>query len=426
MSPIARHIEPQVTTLLGAFPAVMVQGARQVGKSTLAGLIATRRPSRVVTLDDVATRTAAETDPVAFVDQFVDGLLVIDEVQRAPDLLVSLKASIDRDRRPGRFLLTGSSNLLRRSVAPDSLAGRLVSVELHGLSQGELTGRSDDLVARLRGGIDPSAVQVRTARSDYAEMIAAGGYPEARALSERLRNVWFDSYVSRLLERDVGDLAPRVDAARIRAVLALVAANQSGELVKARVARAAGVPESTVTTYLDLLDALFLTHGLQPWGANLTSRVSKRTKMLVGDSGLALRLSRTTPQQLEVIGSTQIGGALEGFVAAELIKQRTWSDEDYELYHFRDRSGREVDLVAECGDGSVVAFEVKASSTIRPEHLSGLVMLRDRLGSRFACGVVLYAGTTGVVLGDRLCALPVAALWDAEEMTASGANHRPG
>lgn len=409
---LERHAAAFASEALDAFPALVIQGARQVGKSTFAQILSRDRRALLLTLDDPSVLDAARSDPVAFVTQFAEGTLVIDEVQRAPELILPVKASIDRDRRPGRFILTGSSDLLRMSRTPDSLAGRAVSVHLRTLSQGEIAGRHDDLLGRLKSQPSVAGFTSATDRAGYVEALSAGGYPEARLLSPRLRNAWFDSYVERLMEHDLPDVAPRVDRGRMTALLRLVAANQAGELVKARLARDSGVPESSVTTYLDLLETMYLTESLAPWTPNLTSRESSRRKQFVSDPALALRLSRVSAQQLAPIASPFLGAAVEAFVAGELFRQQSWSAEEFELFHYRDRDGREVDIVAEFFDGSVIGLEVKSGATYRTEHFTGLRLLRERLGDRFLGGYVLGTAAESIAFGDRLWGLPISALWE--------------
>lgn len=400
--------------LISHFPAVVIQGARQVGKSTFARMLIEDSNHVSITLDDPTTRTAANEDPTAFVTQAGNGTLVIDEIQRDPGLLLAIKAQIDADRRPGRFLLTGSSDLLRLSGTPDSLAGRAVTLELGGFSQGELHAHKDDFAAQARnssnlGDGKPSV----WARTDYVHALAQGGYPEVRKLSDRLRATWFDSYVDRLLTRDVGDVSRGLSTDRLLAVLRLVAANQGGELVQARLANALSMPKSAISSYLSALSALYLTTDLPPWRANLTKREIGRHKVSVSDSGLALRLARFTPSKLEpVAASTTLGMQLEAFVASELTKQQGWSTEEFELFHFRDRDGLEVDLVMEFSDDRVFLIEVKATETIRSEHTKAIKSLARRLGDRFIGGAVLTLVPTRISLGDNVWALPISALWD--------------
>jgi len=397
--------------LLSAFPAVVIQGARQVGKSTLARQLVEDRTAVVVTLDDRRTRDAAVADEMAFVEQCPDGVLVIDEVQREPELLLAIKASIDRDRRPGRFLLTGSADLLTVKGRSDSLAGRAATLRLRGLSQGELAGHPEDFVAWILAGTPPHRFATGLTRADYAAAMAQGGYPDVRGLSRRLRHAWCDSYLDRVLERDATLLPSGGQSRRLRSVLSLLAANQAGELVKARIADGADIPRNTITAYLDVLRSVYLVDELPPWTANLTRREIGRPKAFVGDSALALRLNRQTEQQLLPLTSDSIGGLFEAFVASELLKQQSWSEHDYQLFHFRDRDGAEVDLVLELDDGRVIALEVKASSTYRSEHFTGLRFLKDRLGDRFIAGLVVGMADTGYQYADRLYGLPAAALW---------------
>ncbi|MEY9852912.1 putative AAA+ superfamily ATPase [Leifsonia sp. EB41] len=414
MALIDRNVFTFADSIAGAFPALVIQGARQVGKSTLAGQLARGRDAQILTLDDEQTRAAAVEDPTGFVEQNPDGMLVIDEIQRHPELTLAVKASIDRNRRPGRFILTGSSDLLRSRRATDSLAGRAISVSLRSFSQGELHGRREDFVRAALGSALKATVKSELTRNDYARMIASGGYPDAHDRTARLRSIWFDGYVDRLVRRDARELINITDPHRLKSLLRLIAANQSGELVKARFAQDAAIPPTSITAYLDTLEMLFLVDLLQPWSPNLTSRETGRAKATISDSGLASRLSRVTEGQLTPVDGSahHIGALMEGFVVGELLKQQTWSDEEFELFHYRTKSGVEVDIVIELADGSVLAIEVKSGSTFKTDHFRGLRYLRDRLGDRFIAGIVLNTGRTGYRYSDRLWGLPVASLWE--------------
>lgn len=413
MTLVERNVSSFAQEVIDTFPAAVIQGARQVGKSTLAGQLAATRNARIVTLDDEATLAAAIEDPLGFVGQHPDGMLVIDEIQRHPELTLAIKASIDRDRRSGRFLLTGSSDLLRTRRATDSLAGRAATIPLRPFSQGELAGRRDDFAHRFRAGIPYTEVRSEVTRADYARMIVAGGYPTAHDLVARMRNVWFDGYVDRLIHRDARELVNLTDPSRLMSLLRLLAANQAGELVKARFAQDAGIPATSINPYLDTIEALFLIDLLRPWTPNLTKRETGKPKASVVDSGLAARLSRITEQQLTPVdgASQHLGALMEGFVVGELRKQQGWSAEEYELFHYRTRDGLEVDVILEFADGQVLGIEVKSGATFRAEHFTGLRTLRDRLGDRFAGGIVLGTGNTGYRFADRLYGLPVSSLW---------------
>lgn len=417
MSPLLhRNAGPWIDELLTYFPVVILQGGRQVGKSTLAGQLAEQHGGSIVTMDNDNDRASATSDPSGFLSLHSGAQagepLVIDEIQRAPELILAIKESVDADRRPGRFLLTGSADLHRIERTPDSLAGRAVSVTLGGFSQGEVRGTREDFVGSvvngaLQGPLPTSALQ----RVDYPGILARGSFPELRQLPERMRSVWLDAYVSSLVNRDMAELMHLTDPARVTSVLRLLAANQAGELVKARVSKQTGIPESTLTSYLALLRTLYLTDVLPPWTPNLARREIGRPKVFLPDSALAMHLSSVSEAQLAT-HDEYFGALLEGFVAAELRRQQTWTAAEHRLFSYRNSNGREVDCLIELSDGRVIALEVKASSTVRASHFRHLEFLREELGDRFIAGIVLSTAPEPARFGDRMWALPVSALWE--------------
>jgi predicted AAA+ superfamily ATPase len=343
-----------------------------------------------------------------------EGTVIIDEIQRDLDLTLAIKSSVDTNRRPGRFILTGSSDLLRLTGNPDSLAGRAVTIDLRGFSQGEIGGNTDDFAAQVVAGFDPSAVKSEWTRDRYIAALATGGYPEAQTLSSRMRNLWLDSYVDRILSRNLGDVSRGLSADRLGSVLRLVAANQGGELIQTRLATSLGMPKASIAAYLAALKTLYLTTDLPPWGANLTAREVSRHKVSVADSALAMRLIRLDPTPLSgptAVNKPVLGGLLEAFVASELNKQAGWSEQPYSLYHFRDSDGIEVDIVLEYDNGDAVLIEVKASSTYGSDQTAGIRALAKRLGKRFRAGIVLGMSSQGHALGDRIIGLPISTLW---------------
>lgn len=391
---------------------VVLQGARQVGKSTLAATIAGERPgATLITLDDEPVRRAAQADPAGFIDAF-DGLTVIDEVQRAPELLLAIKARVDRRRQPGQFLLTGSANLLRLRSVQDSLAGRAETIELFGFSQGELAGHRETFVDRIISESLPTNWASDLNRSDYLERACAGSYPEALTRTGRRRTTWFDSYASRIIERDAPDVSGLQRLGDLDRLLRLVAARNASELNQADLAADAGFAARTLPPYLDLLDTLYLTWRLPAWSTNLTNRVAERPKIALLDSGLAAHLIHVSPTSLRPDRTPEPAGPLlEAFVLAEVRKQCGWNEEPVRLYHYRDRTGPEVDLVIEHTDGRIAAIEVKATTSLGTNSAKWLAFLRDRLGDRFVQGVVLHTGPRALPLGDRLTAQPIEALW---------------
>lgn len=413
MDLLTRNAAAVARERLSTSSAVIIEGARQVGKSTLAAQLADD-DAVVANLDVTATRDAARADPEGFVAQAGSRQLVIDELQRQPELTLAIKAAIDADRRPGRFLITGSSSLLRVRGTADSLAGRAARIRLFGLSGGEGRGLIDDLASVVRTSGPEQLVEHRSdlTRADYAELLGVGAYPEARTLSPRSRRAWFDDYLDAVLGRDLPELRREIRPGRALSILRTLAGRQSSELVRERLGVDAGVPATTLPGYLDLLADVGLIATVAPWTPNLSKREIGRHKTVVLDSGLAVRLARMSPDQLATFGYGEAMGAfLESFVTAELLKQRTWSASDHELFHYRDRAGTEVDLVLEYDDGSVLGIEVKAATSYNRAQFSNLATLRDRVGERFIAGIVLGTASHGYRYADRLVGAPISALW---------------
>lgn len=409
-APIRRALEPRVRAALADTPIVVIQGARQVGKSTLAGVIGDSIGAVHVTLDDATSLAAARFDPAAFVAQAGAGCLVIDEAQRAPELILALKAAVDRDRRPGRFLLTGSADLLR--LGGDSLAGRAETLELWGFAQAELRGGGGHVIDRLLAG-DLELGGSGLGRAGLLELVCAGAYPEALARGPGARRAaWFASYVSRIAERDVRELSGLRYASAVPDILRVVGAHTAGVVSKATLARDVGMAEPTLSPYLDLLESLRLVVRLPNWSGTAVSRARSTRKVLLADSGLAAWFANATPASLGPAADPDRAGRLvETFAICEILKGSGWSQTPVRAFHWRDRRQHEVDLVLEAPDGRVVAVEVKASSRVDAGDLAGLRAFARRAGDRLAAGVVLHTGERAVPFGDRLAALPLDALW---------------
>lgn len=385
---------------------VVVNGARQVGKSTLAEMVLRQAEGGVARfLDDPGTRAAAAEDPVRFIRH--EGLMLIDEVQRVPDLWLAIKNLVDREPRAGRFLLTGSARLLGLRSLPDALPGRSETVELWPLSQGEIDGAPDGFVdaAYSRGG-DLRAEPVGLRRKDYLARAGMGGYPEAvRRESPRRRERFFESYLADLLARDVKQVADIARASDMRRLLSLLAAQTSGLLNMNRLASELSISAPTVRSYVEILDTIYLIRLVPAWSANSTTRAVATPKVIFVDSGLANYL--TTGAET----GSPVGGLLENFVLGELARQLTWSRVSARLFHYRDRDQYEVDAVLEDNVGQVIGVEVKAAETVRTDDFRGLRLLKRRLGDRFRAGFVLYCGVESLAFGDGLTCLPVSALW---------------
>lgn len=369
-----------------------------------------------VNLDSATTRAAAEADPDGFIDQYPRGTLAIDEIQRVPKLLLSIKNSLDSNRTPGRFVITGSSNIMRLRGAEESLAGRIQTLSLRGLSHGERNGVTEDFAAMAFSLTPRTGAQLTEStlsRSDYFRLCTTSSYPGLLGLSERQAGLWLDSYFHTVLSKDVSSVAAIRHSDRLPVLLEYFAAQGSMEVVNAHLARALNLSESTIPSYVDALEAVFLIDKLPAWGNNLARRSVSRPKVSLQDSGLAAHIAGLSAESVELdIASASTGGLMESFVASELWKQRTWSSVDYRMFHFRDRDGAEVDLILENRRRHIVGIEVKATTSISRKHFRGLEKLREVLGERFIAGIVLYTGKQALPFGDRLWAMPIASLWE--------------
>lgn len=413
-----RHLTPRLLEALADTPVVFLQGPRQAGKSTLArSLEREGHDAAYLTLDDAATLAAASADP----DGFVAGLperVILDEVQRVPDLLRAVKRSVDADRKPGRFLLTGSAQVLVLPRVSESLAGRMEVFTLWPFSQGEILGEHEGFVDACFAGEfhSPSGTGMRW--NELARRIPTGGYPEVVARAEESRRrAWFDAYVTTILERDVRDLANISGLRDMPRLLRLLATRVMGLLNMADLSREAAMPQTTLHRYFGLLEATFLVRTLPPWHSNLGLRLVKAPKLWFVDSGLLCHLLGLETARL-VADDLMTGSVLECFVASELTKQLGWSATRATLFHYRTHSQQEVDFVLESAAGKLVGIEVKKTASPSEADFKGLRHLAERVGKRFVRGILLHTGAASVPFGKNLHALPVSALWQYKATAA--------
>jgi hypothetical protein len=388
----------------------MIVGARQTGKTTLAKIVAgDEHPAQYVSLDDIAFLSAAVSDPTGFIAG-LRGPVVIDEVQRAPSLFPAIKAAVDHERTPGRFLLTGSANVLLLPNLSESLAGRMEILTLWPLAQAEVEGSSGSWVDTLFSDV-LDTVPLRISREDLTARIMAGGYPEplSRQLEAR-RKAWFTSYLTTILQRDVRDLANVEGLTALPRLLALLATRAGGLLNTSDISRTTGIPNTTLHRYMSLLQMTYLAYLLPPWSSNFGLRLVKSPKVYLVDTGLAAHLSGITANRL----TTQpelLGPLLETFVVMETVKLAQRGVTNPRIYHYRTNAGTEVDILLEAPDGRIVGVEVKASSTVRSSDFRGLRALAEATGDSFHRGIILYTGDEVVPFGERLAAVPVQGLW---------------
>ncbi|MBI4898132.1 MAG: ATP-binding protein [Actinobacteria bacterium] len=408
---VTRHVQHAVADAMKDTRVVAVLGARQVGKSTLLEQIAsTERVAReIVTFDDQAVRAAAASDPAGFIAE-LNTPVAIDEVQRVPEVVTEIKLRVDRDKTPGQFVITGSANLLAMKKVKESLAGRAEYVRLHPFSQGELSAVRETFIPDLANGRFPAVFDAPAGRKAFIERIARGGFPEAQARSQNRRVRFFESYVDGVMDRDLATLGDVTDRALVRRLLGAVASISAQELNIEGLSQKIGAPATTLRRHVELLETLYLVRRIPAWSSNLLARSIKRPKIHITDTGLLAYLVGADDRR--IAADAQLGGMFfESFVAMELERQISWLDDRPQMYHFRDRDQREVDIVLEHRDGSVTAVEVKSAATVHRSDFRGLALLRDKLGSSFKAGALLYTGASTVPFGDRLAAVPLSGLW---------------
>ncbi|HEX3391346.1 MAG TPA: ATP-binding protein [Solirubrobacteraceae bacterium] len=413
---VDRRLGEVVRRRLEDEPVVVLQGPRAVGKSTLLQALAASRNSEIVDLDDLATRDAVQIDPALFVRG--QRPVLIDEFQHVPELLDAIKAELNRDGSPGRFVLTGSTRYSTLPAAAQALTGRAHRVDVLPLSQGEIAGTQEDFAETLIN--DPrSLVDARlppTAREEYVSRVVAGGFPPAlRRARSADRARWFDDYVDLVIERDVMELT-RVRQRRALPLLLRQLASQTAQVLNiAKAAGSIGLEKSTAENYTKLLESVFMVHQLPAWGTTLGSRVRSAPKVHVVDSGLAAHLLRLTDAKLAMASAqalTEFGHLLETFAVGEVCKQLDWLDAPVQRGHWRTRDGAEIDLILEREDGMVAAVEVKAASRVPAKEMQALLNLRRKLGSQFLGGVVLYTGVRAYSYESDLHVVPAARLWN--------------
>jgi len=408
-----RHIAGNLLQALEDTPAVLVNGARQTGKSTLVqSTLLLKRGRQYLTFDDPGVLAAAKRDPNGFIAG-LNTAVTLDEVQHVPELFPVIKAAIDRKREAGRFLLAGSANVLLLPKLSESLAGRLELLTLWPFSQGEMKGIREGFIDALfsKQPVWTSGAAGEIRREELFETILAGGYPLAVARhTGARRKAWFQSYLTTILQRDVRDLAHVADVTALPRLLGVVAARAGGLLNFADLSRTLALPQTTLKRYFALLEATFLVQLLRPWSSNLGQRLIQTPKVYLDDTGLLAQLTGLTVERLKVDGALA-GGVLENFVLMELRKQSAWSESQPEFFFWRTAAGQEVDIVLEDSAGRLVGIEIKAGATLGGRDVRGLQAMATATGKRWVRGVVLYTGTEVIPFAANLYGLPVSRLW---------------
>lgn len=402
-----RLLAPRVQEALTDTPVVLVTGPRQSGKTTLVRHLA-GTGMRYLTLDDNLTLLSASEDPVGFIRNLDQA--VIDEVQRAPALLLEIKKTVDEDRRPGRFLLTGSANLMTLPKVADSLAGRMETLPLYPFAQCEIHQRNTFWLDALFANNIPT-VTTPLLGDALIQAVLCGGYPEAMTRSNlRRRTTWYKQYTEALIKRDVQDIA-NIDKLEQLPLLLRALAEVAGQLCNySQLAAQVGIDAKTANKYMAIFEQMYLLKRIPVWAGNRLKRVVKSPKLQFIDSGLLASQRGLTLDTLHR-DRNLFGGLLETFVYSELLKQTTWAETDYQILYYRDADQYEVDFVVENSAGDIIGVEVKASATVTGKDLRGLKRLKELAGEAFKMGVIVYDGEETLPLGDRLYAVPLSSLW---------------
>lgn len=404
-----RYIEDKLKKYLKIFPVVFLTGARQAGKTTLIKDFIKNNGYTFVTFDDDTNLYAAKNDPKGFL-KMQKKPLVIDEVQRVPELFLSLKKIVDEEDIPGQFILTGSSNPLVLPKISDSLAGRMGILELYPFSQGEINNKKENF---LKWIFSKNFESVNFSEVDWRKLgkiIYRGGFPRVLSFDEDQIDIWFSGYIKTLLERDIRDISQIENIFVFPNLLKLIA-NRVGSLFNgADLARTLNISVASVHRYIGLLEALFIVSRKQAWFSNHSKRIAKSPKIYISDSGLLSYLLNSKSNMYES-DSMMFGFVLESFIVNEVKKQISYSDLNIEEYHFRQDSN-EVDIVLEEKGGNIIGIEIKKSMTIKPSDFDGLKVLKAHARKNFVRGIILYSGNQMTPFGEDLWAIPITALWE--------------
>lgn len=404
-----RYLQQQVLDALSDTPVVCILGPRQVGKTTLARQL---EPGRTyVSFDDNTMLAAARYDPLGFVAGLPDRV-ILDEVQRVPELLTAIKLSVDNDRRPGRFILTGSANLLLLPNVQESLAGRMEVIYLNPLSEQEKHHSAFSLLeALLTNQIKPAITGVQPPVTGIAEAVVGGGYPEPNTRTEARARQWYRQYLNAIIQRDVQDIANIRDGDELLRLLQLIALRTGNLINISNLMQDIGLQRDTISRYLSVLERLFLVRTLPAWHRNAAKRLIKAPKIHIIDSGLGSALTGLKAADWNKPDNA-FGGMLESFVVQQLICQSGWCDSELRFSHYRDKDQLEVDLVIEQED-RLWGVEVKKSASIQGRDARGLARLAEQAGRSWQGGILLYTGTSTLPLADipNAFAVPMNQLW---------------
>jgi hypothetical protein len=405
-----RFVEHKLLEALQDTPVVLIHGSRQSGKTTLAQMVGQRHNYLYITFDDVNQLNSAKADPVGFIDSLPEKT-ILDEIQRVPEIFTSIKSSVDKNRLPGRFILTGSANVLLLPTLSDSLAGRIEIIHLRPLAQAEINGQLSGVFNTLFStevGYQLTTTGYSKLGNELTKLITAGGYPSALSRASASRRMsWYKDFTNTLIQRDIKDIA-NIQHINVIPKLLRLCASQTAKLFNVSdLASPFNISRPTIKEYIELLEQLFLVEQIQPWHTNRLSRLIKTPKMHLTDTGLICALLNIKADDLKA-DRNLLGQLLETYIFQELQKYISWQDSTFEVYHFRNKDKVEVDFILQNGQ-FITGIEVKASATIQMADFKGLVKLRDSIGDKFIKGIVFYDGESILSFGNRLFAIPYGA-----------------
>lgn len=406
---LKRRLTQLIKSALKDTPVVLINGARQTGKSTLA-LEINKSESHYVTFDDIDILNTAKLNPQSYIENLPKPV-VLDEVQRVPEIFVAIKASVDKNRKPGQYLLTGSANILLLPNLSDSLAGRIEIATLWPLSQGEIVGHKETFLEKIVAGNVPTKYVSNTDLKQLSNIILTGGYPEAVARKKfERKTAWFRSYLTTIIQRDIRDLSSIDKIAEIPSLIKLLAGRCSSLLNFSELSRSSGIPMTSLKRYFTLLETIFQVYRLLPWTKNISKRFIKAPKLMFTDSGILCHLLALSEPRL-MHSQALFGKILENFIVNELHKQASWMLTPPTFSHFRTHTGIEVDFIIETPDANLIAIEIKCSTHISKNDFKGLEYFSDLVEKKFQAGILLYCGKNIIKYRDNLYAMPVDLVW---------------
>ena len=405
-----RNIMQTLEKALTRSRVVLLNGARQVGKTTLANELLKNKSYTYLTFDDELTYLAAKNNISGFISDITKPV-ILDEVQRVPEIFLAIKRDVDQNPISGRYLLTGSANPLLIPRLGDSLAGRMEVIDLMPLSQGEIHNTKEAFIDAVFNNYPLKVPAKIITKENLYKKIVLGGYPSVQHLDEEDCEAWMRSYINLLLQKDIKDLAQIEKLTEFPNLLKILASRASNLLNVAEIARECKMGIKTVHRYIALLETIFLLNIQLSWSTNITQRFIKSPKIYFTDTGLLSYLLDTNLQKA-LTNSTHMGRIVENFVVGELKKQATWNKTIVNMYHSRTVSGEEVDVILEDRAGNVVGIEIKSSETVGPEDFKGLKYLKEKIKDKFIMGIVLYTGSQYMPFDNKLCVLPINSLWD--------------